>query len=132
MIEKSQNTEYKESSFEALVQHIQAVDDVLQHDARLLIYRNVTTRAWLTRLYVMEYEQKGNNRAKYGLHLLHDLSSRLGRKSYGVSNLRNFQRFYLYYPDLKPVIESYLKERFQIRHSASGEEAEEEVFRFSV
>lgn len=121
MIEESQNIEHKESSFEALVQHIQAVGDALQQDARLVINRNVTTRAWLTGLYIVEYEQNGSDRAKYGTHLLQDLSKRLGGKSYGVSNLRNFRQFYLYYPDLKPVIGMYLNERFQIHHSVSGE-----------
>lgn len=107
--------------FEVLVQHIQAVDDALQRDAQLVINRNVTTRAWLTGLYIVEYEQNGSDRAKYGTHLLQDLSKRLGGKSYGVSNLRNFRQFYLYYPDLRPVIGAYLNERFQIHHSASGE-----------
>ena len=81
MIEESQNIEHKESSFEALVQHIQAVGDALQQDARLVINRNVTTRAWLTGLYIVEYEQNGSDRAKYGTHLLQDLSKRLGGKS---------------------------------------------------
>lgn len=107
--------------FEVLVQHIQAVDDALQRDAQLVINRNVTTRAWLTGLYIVEYEQNGSDRAKYGTHLLQDLSKRLGGKSYGVSNLRNFRQFYLYYPDLRSVIGAYLNERFQIHHSASGE-----------
>jgi len=121
MIEESQNIEHKEPSFEALVQHIQAVGEALQQDARLVINRNVTTRAWLTGLYIVEYEQKGSDRAKYGTHLLQDLSKRLGGKSYGVSNLRNFRQFYLSFPELKPVIGVYLKERFQIHHSPSGE-----------
>ena len=107
--------------FETLVKHIQVVGDALQHDAQLVINRNVTTRAWLTGLYIVEYEQNGSDRAKYGMHLLQDLSKRLGGKSYGVSNLKNYRQFYLYYPELGPVIGMYLQERFQIRHSLNGE-----------
>lgn len=107
--------------FEALVKHIQSVGNALQQDARLVINRNVTTRAWLTGLYIVEYEQNGNDRAKYGTQLLQNLSKRLGGKSYSVSNLRNFRQFYVYYPELAPVIGSYLQERFQIHHSPSGE-----------
>lgn len=107
--------------FETLVKHIQVVGDALQHDAQLVINRNVTTRAWLTGLYIVEYEQNGSDRAKYGTHLLQDLSKRLGGKSYGVSNLKNYRQFYLYYPELGPVIGMYLQERFQIRHSLNGE-----------
>lgn len=117
MIEESQNIEYKESSFEALVQHIQAVGDVLQQDARLVINRNVTTRAWLTGLYIVEYEQNGNDRAKYGTHLLQDLSKRLGGKSYGVTHLRSYRLFYSYYPELLPVIGDYLLARFDQGYS---------------
>ena len=107
--------------FDSLVRHIQNTSDVLQQDARLVINRNVTTRAWLTGFYIVEYEQHGKDRAKYGEHLIQELSQRLGGKSYGVSNLRNFRQFFLYYPELKPVIASYLKGKFSIHHSPNGE-----------
>lgn len=98
--------------FEALVNHIQSVGDALQQDARLVINRNVTTRAWLTGLYIVEYEQNGNDRAKYGTQLLQNLSKRLGGKSYSATNLRSYRLFYQYYPELLPVIGAYLIERF--------------------
>ena len=101
-----------DGDFEALVKHIQTVGDALQQDARLVINRNVTTRAWLTGLYIVEYEQNGNDRAKYGTHLLQDLSKRLGGKSYGVTHLRSYRLFYSYYPELLPVIGEYLWTRF--------------------
>lgn len=98
--------------FESLVKRIQTVGDALQQDARLVINRNVTTRAWLTGLYIVEYEQNGNDRAKYGTHLLQDLSKRLGGKSYSTTNLKYYRQFYMYYPELLPVIGAYLIERF--------------------
>ena len=101
-----------DGDFDALVKHIQTVGDALQQDARLVINRNVTTRAWLTGLYIVEYEQNGNDRAKYGTHLLQDLSKRLGGKSYGVTHLRSYRLFYSYYPELLPVIGEYLWTRF--------------------
>ena len=115
-IEKSKNVD-----FESLVKHIQHASEALQQDARLVINRNVTTRAWLTGFYIVEYEQHGNDRAKYGEQLIKRLSQRLGGKSFGVSNLRNYRQFFLCYPELGPVIGSYLKERFSIRHSPNGE-----------
>jgi hypothetical protein len=69
----------------------------------------------------VEYEQQGNDRAKYGTNLLQELSIRLGGKSYGVSNLKNFRQFYLYYPDLRTIIGAYLQSEFQIRHSLNCE-----------
>ena len=85
----------KSEDFDSLVRHIQDTSDILQQDARLVINRNVTTRAWLTGFYIVEYEQHGKDRAKYGEHLIQELSQRLGGKSYGVSNLRNFRQFFL-------------------------------------
>lgn len=116
------NTEKnKNVDFESLVKHIQNTSEALQQDVRLVINRNVTTRAWLTGFYIVEYEQHGNDRAKYGEQLIQKLSQRLGGKSFGVSNLRNYRQFFLCYPELGPVIGSYLKERFSIRHSLNGE-----------
>ena len=39
--------------FDSLVRRIQNTSDVLQQDARLVINRNVTTRAWLTGFYIV-------------------------------------------------------------------------------
>ena len=45
----------------------------LQRDAQLVINRNVTTRTWLTGLYIVEYEQNGNYRERLTVPLLKDL-----------------------------------------------------------
>lgn len=78
----------------------------------------------MTGLYIVEYEQNGNDRAKYGTHLLQDLSKRLGGKSYSTTNLKYYRQFYLLYPELRPVIGSYLMSRFQIGQTLSDELAE--------
>ena len=66
--------------FDSLVNRIQNTSDILQQDARVVINKNVTTRAWLTGFYIVEYEQHGNDRAKYGEKLLQNLSKRLDGK----------------------------------------------------
>jgi hypothetical protein len=66
----------KNVDFESLVKHIQNTSEALQQDARLVINRNVTTRAWLTGFYIVEYEQHGNDRAKYGEQLIQRLSAK--------------------------------------------------------
>lgn len=99
-------------SFDSLVRHIQSVGDALRQDAHVVINRNVTTRAWLTGYYIVEYEQNGSDRARYGDHLLQNLSRRLGGKSYSATNLRSYRLFYLFYPELRPIIANYLFERF--------------------
>lgn len=47
--------------FESLVNNIQSTSNALLEDARLVINRNVTARAWLTGFYIVEYEQQGND-----------------------------------------------------------------------
>lgn len=97
--------------FESLVGKIQSTSSALQEDARLVINRNVTTRAWLTGFYIVEYEQHGNDRAKYGDKLLKRLAERLDDKSLGLASLKNYRQFYLYYPDLAHPIAKYLQEK---------------------
>lgn len=99
-------------NFEALVSQIKTVGEALQQDARVVINRNITAKAWLTGYYIVEYEQHGNDRAKYGEHLLQNLSKRLGGKSNSVSSLRNYRQFYTYYPELQDVIGAYLLRHF--------------------
>jgi hypothetical protein len=99
-------------NFETLVSQIKSIGEALQQDARLVINRNITTNSWLTGYYIVEYEQHGNDRAKYGDNLLLNLSKRLGSKSYSVTNLRSYRLFYTLYPELRPIIANYLFERF--------------------
>ena len=96
--------------FESLVNRIQNSSFVLQENARMIINRNVTVRAWLTGFYIVEYEQRGTDRAKYGEQLLNRLSKRLDNKSFGLSSLKNYRQFYLYYPDLIVPIVDYLRQ----------------------
>ena len=99
-------------NFETLVSHIRSVGEALQQDAHVVINRNITTKAWLTCYYIVEYEQHGKDRAKYGEGLLQKLSKRLGGKSYSATNLRSYRLFYTLYPELRSVIANYLYDRF--------------------
>lgn len=87
--------------FESLVNNIQSTSNALQEDARLVINRNVTARAWLTGFYIVEYEQQGNDRAKYGEGLLKRLaepvvrylSAKSGKSQSVISLLQSFGNF---------------------------------------
>lgn len=98
--------------FESLVGKIQSTSSALQEDARLVINRNVTTRAWLTGFYIVEYEQHGNDRAKYGEGLLKRLAERLKDKSFSLTNLKNYRSFYLLFPEVGYPVVRYLKQKF--------------------
>ena len=106
--------------FESLVNRIQNSTYALQENARMIINRNVTVRAWLTGFYIVEYEQKGTDRAKYGEQLLNKLSKQLDNKSFGLSSLKNYSQFYLYYPELIVPIVDYLRQHPLKSQTLSG------------
>ena len=93
----------KKNDFEVLVGRIQATSDALQQDALVVINRSVTTRAWLTGYYIVEYEQHGADRAKYGEGLLKKLAQRLSGSAFALASLKNYRKFYLTYPELYAI-----------------------------
>jgi predicted nuclease of restriction endonuclease-like (RecB) superfamily len=75
------------------------------------INRNITARNWLIGFYIVHYEQKGQDRAKYGEKTLQTLSERLNKKSLSYRNLRLYRQFYLEFSSLgKPIYEYVLNE----------------------
>ena len=102
----------KKNDFEVLVGRIQATSDALQQDALVVINRSVTTRAWLTGYYIVEYEQHGADRAKYGTGLLKKLAARLNNSNFALPSLKNYRAFYKVYPEVGLEVAAYLREPF--------------------
>ena len=109
------------NDFDGLVAHIQQTQDVLQNNARLVINRHVTAKAWLTGYYIVEYEQKGADRAKYGEKLLKCLSGRLGKKKYSVTTLKIYRQFYQVYSHLDKEVAGFLLSQSQIGQSVTDQ-----------
>lgn len=107
---KNNETQMSQNNdFDGLVAHIQQTQDVLQNNARLVINRHVTAKAWLTGYYIVEYEQKGADRAKYGEQLLKKLAEKLkDKKTFSYRTLRLYRQFYLVYYRLGLPIKKYL------------------------
>lgn len=103
---KNNETQMSQNNdFDGLVAHIQQTQDVLQNNARLVINRHVTAKAWLTGYYIVEYEQKGADRAKYGEQLLKKLAEKLkDKKTFSYRSLNIYRKFYLAYPALNDQI----------------------------
>lgn len=109
------------NDFDGLVAHIQQTQDVLQNNARLVINRHVTAKAWLTGYYIVEYGQKGADRAKYGEQLLKSLSERLGKKKYSVTTLKIYRQFYQVYSHLDKEVAGFLLSQSQIGQSVTDQ-----------
>lgn len=116
-IEATDNT----LDFEGLAQYISNASDVLRSHAAHAINRDATTRAWLTGYYIVEYEQHGSDRAKYGGGMIKKLAARLDDNSLGVTYLKNARLLYLFYPQLNSPVMAYLSSEFGKNHSTSGQ-----------
>ncbi|DAB29757.1 MAG TPA: cytoplasmic protein, partial [Sulfurimonas sp. UBA12504] len=60
-----------------------------------------TIRNYLIGYYIVEYEQNGNDRAKYGAKVLESMADNLKHiKGLSTTNLRLFRQFYSMYPQI--------------------------------
>ena len=107
--------------FEGLAQYISHASNILRSHAAHAINRDATTRAWLTGYSIVEYEQHGSDRAKYGEGLIKKLAAHLDDNSLGVTYLKNARLLYLVYPQLASPVAAYLRSEFGKSHSPSGQ-----------
>ena len=96
-------------NFESLVGHINQVQDVLQAQAAHAVNLSLTARNWLVGYYIVEFEQHGEDRAKYGDKLINRLAKEINRKGFETRSLHMYRRIYLVYPQLGSEIESFLQ-----------------------
>ena len=85
-------------NFESLVGRINQMQDVLQSQAAHTINLAFTARKWLVGYYIVEYEQHGEDRTRYGDKLLKTLAPRLNRRGFGERRLYEFCLTYIIYP----------------------------------
>ena len=75
-----------------------------QASAIKAVNQMATLRNWLIGCYIVEYEQKGSDRAKYGDRLLKRLEERVNTKGLNVTLFQVSRLFYNYYPQIRNVI----------------------------
>ena len=97
----------KKNNFEELVNSIYQTHCILQENATKAINYNLTVRNWLVGHYIVEFEQNGQDRAKYGENLIGELAVKLkskGLKGFSISALKNHRTFYFYYPQISQSV----------------------------
>ena len=95
--------------FPQLALNIQTAHNVLQQNAIRAINQNITARNWLVGYWIVEFEQQGEDRAKYGEKLLSTLAKTIKIKGLGVTTLSQCRKFYSMYPQLGTEIANYLQ-----------------------
>lgn len=97
-------------NFEKLIQAFELAHNYFQKNAVSAVNQSLTIRNWLFGHYIVEYEQNGEDRAKYGIELLKNIADRLrNAKLKGLSDrsLRNCRQFYLIYPNVNQTLSEF-------------------------
>ncbi len=98
-----------------LVTVISETQSYFRQQAQKQVNIGLTLRNWFFGFYIVEYEQKGKDRAVYGENLIQNLSKLLGEKQlkgFSAVNLRMYRSFYLCYPEIQQslTVELYLND----------------------
>jgi len=90
-----------------LVTVISETQTYFKQQAQKQVNIGLTLRNWFFGFYIVEYEQKGKDRAVYGENLIQNLSKLLGEKhlkGFSAVNLRMYRSFYLCYPEIQQSV----------------------------
>jgi len=98
-----------------LVTVLSETQSYFRHQAQKQVNIGLTLRNWFFGFYIVEYEQKGNDRAVYGENLIQNLAKMMSEKQlkgFSAVNLRMYRSFYLCYPEIQQsaTVELYLND----------------------
>ena len=95
-------------NFNSLVSLVEQTHLHFQQQAVKAVNVSLTIRNWLVGYYIVEFEQKGEDRAEYGSKLLSKLAeSSKHIKGFDERSFRNFRLFYKQYPQIQTYILSH-------------------------
>lgn len=110
--------------FENLIAQIKTAQQCLSQQTARSVNIAISCRNWLIGCYIVEFEQKGEDKANYGERLLKCLEEKINVAGLTERRFREFRRLYIVYPQLGAVISNYLgtnQEGISIRQTASAE-----------
>src|SRR5437016_3470718 len=107
-------------NFDVLVTNITQTHATLQQSATSAINRHLTIRNWLIGFYIVHFEQKGEDRAKYGDELINSLAGKTNIKGLSARNLNLFRQFYVCYPQIVQTVSAQLRQ-LQISQTLSDQ-----------
>jgi len=102
------------NDFKQLITAIEQVHQRLQAQAAGAVNQALTLRNWLIGYYIIEFEQKGQERATYGQQLLEKIAGTVKINGISATNLKLFRQFYLVYPQISQTVSDQLQPFFQI------------------
>jgi len=116
----------KQNNFEGLIDNVYKTHHLLQQNAQKAVNLNLTIRNWLIGCYIVEFEQNGEDRAKYGTRLLEEIAKNVkvkGIKGLSLRTLRDCRSFYITYPQIRQSLPAEFKNSLYIpiRESMTSE-----------
>ncbi|MDR2917257.1 MAG: PDDEXK nuclease domain-containing protein [Tannerella sp.] len=99
-------------NFNDLKQGIQTLSDSFRQNAVAAVNTHLTVRNWLIGFYIVEFEQNGEDRAKYGAKLLQNLADGFDEDGLSYRNLRLYRQFYFTYPQVSAYIPKFTQKYF--------------------
>ncbi|MDR1919037.1 MAG: PDDEXK nuclease domain-containing protein [Tannerellaceae bacterium] len=101
----------RKNNFEELVENLSRVHSELQNSATKIVDQFLSLRNWSFGYYIVEYEQNGEDRAKYGENLMREIAGRLTHiKGLRFRQLYICKDFYMTYPHFLPTVSAKLKQ----------------------
>ncbi len=98
------------TTFEILAERVKDVHNATSSVAKGAVNQLLTIRNWAIGCYIVEYEQEGCDRAKYGARLLQNLADKLSIKGLDRSTLNICRLFYIRYPQICATVSHKLQE----------------------
>lgn len=98
-------SEERNFSFEHLSQLVEQVHNSAYSSSVKAINRFATIRNYIIGFYIVEYEQNGSDRAKYGDRLLKRLAEQVNKRGINETLLKVSRAFYLNYPQVRLYLE---------------------------
>lgn len=96
-------------NFSLLVNTIHQAHSTLQQIALKSVNKHLTIRNWLVGFYIVEFEQNGEDRAKYGDKLLPELAKSINIRGLSETSLKLNRQFFQIYPQIRQVVTDELK-----------------------
>ena len=90
-----------DKNYKGLVSHISEIYIKGQEKATIAVNTHLVDTYWKIGQYIVEFEQKGKERAEYGTALLQKLSKDLKLqhgKGFSLSNIKRMRQFYIEFP----------------------------------
>ena len=103
-------------SFEDLSDCVLQTHQYAQTAAIRAVNQFATLRNWLIGCYIVEYEQKGNDRAQYGERLLKRLEEKVNCRGLNETLFRVSRAFYLEYPQIRDLFDT--EKRATVSHES--------------